>query len=43
VVLLILGIRGWLLEGADIGVKFYIEPDFERLGNIKIWTDAACK
>ena len=42
-VLLILGIGGWLLEGADFGVIFYIEPDFERMGNIKIWTDAACK
>lgn len=40
VVLLILGVRGWLLPGADIGIKFYITPEFEKLANIQVWTDA---
>ena len=43
VVLLILGIRGWLLPGADKGIKFYIYPEFSRLSDIKVWSDAACK
>lgn len=41
VVLLILGIRGWLLPGADVGIKFYILPDWSRLGDINVWNDAA--
>lgn len=42
-VLLLLGIRGWLLEGAAKGIKFYIYPDFSKLKNLSIWSDAACK
>ncbi|CAF0707880.1 unnamed protein product [Brachionus calyciflorus] len=41
VVLLILGIRGWLLPGAWKGIKFYIYPDFSRLSDVKVWYDAA--
>ncbi len=41
VVLLILGIRGWMLPGADVGIKYYIIPDWSKLGNINIWADAA--
>jgi len=41
VVLLILGIRGWLLPGAEIGIKFYVTPDFSRLADIGVWIDAA--
>lgn len=41
VVLLILGIRGWMLPGADIGVKFLISPDFSKLRDIRVWSDAA--
>ena len=36
-----MGIRGWLLEGADIGIKYYIYPNFSRLGDLKVWTAAA--
>ena len=43
VVLLILGIRGWLLPGAADGIKYYIYPDFSKLGNLQVWSDAACK
>lgn len=41
VVLLILGIRGWMLPGADIGVKFLISPDFSKLRDVRVWSDAA--
>jgi SNF family Na+-dependent transporter len=40
-ILLILGIRGWMLDGALDGIRFYINPDFTRLYDAKIWTDAA--
>lgn len=41
VVLLILGIRGWLLPGASEGIRFYIVPDWSKLGTIDVWSDAA--
>jgi SNF family Na+-dependent transporter len=40
-VLLVLGIRGWMLPGAADGIKFYIYPDFSRLLDQTIWIDAA--
>ena len=42
-ILLILGIRGWMLPGAGIGMKYYIVPKWEKLLEIKVWTDAASK
>jgi SNF family Na+-dependent transporter len=41
VILLILGIRGWMLEGAEEGIKFFIYPDFNRLKDFNVWMDAA--
>ena len=41
VILLILGINGWRLPGAGLGIKFYITPDFSRLKDWTVWTDAA--
>lgn len=41
VVLLVLGIRGWMLPGAGNGIKYYITPDWSRLGDLNVWTDAA--
>lgn len=41
VVLLILGIRGWLLPGADVGIKFYTVPNWSKLADINVWIDAA--
>ena len=43
IVLLILGIRGWLLPGSDVGIRFYIVPNWSKLGEISVWTDAASK
>ncbi|XP_070552978.1 sodium- and chloride-dependent glycine transporter 2-like isoform X2 [Ptychodera flava] len=40
-VLLILLIRGVTLPGASEGIKFYMMPQWERLGNAKVWKDAA--
>ncbi|KAI3382518.1 hypothetical protein SNEBB_010954 [Seison nebaliae] len=40
-VLIALGIRGWLLDGAKEGVLFFIKPDVTKLLNAKIWNDAA--
>lgn len=41
VILLILGIRAWIMEGASNGIKFYIYPDFSRLKDYTVWVDAA--
>lgn len=41
VVLLILGIRGWMLPGAAKGIRYYIIPDWSKLGEITVWSDAA--
>ena len=41
VVLIILGIRGWMLDGAEIGIKYFITPDFSRLADVNVWNNAA--
>lgn len=40
-VLFILGIRGWMLDGADIGLSYFIKPDISRLSDSGVWRDAA--
>ena len=40
-VLFILGIRGWMLDGAEIGIEFYIKPQWDRLGDSDVWNAAA--
>ncbi len=30
-----------MLDGADIGIRFYIFPDFSKLTNVQVWYDAA--
>jgi SNF family Na+-dependent transporter len=42
-VMLILGIRGWTLPGADIGISYYIVPDLNVLKGAKVWSEAAGK
>lgn len=42
IVLLVLGIKGWTLPGAANGIKYYLIPDWSRIGDISIWSDAAC-
>lgn len=41
VVLTILLIRGALLDGSLLGVKYYLTPEWRRLGDAKVWGDAA--
>lgn len=40
-VLLILGIRAWFLEGAIDGIRYYTNPNWSKLGDIRVWSDAA--
>ena len=40
-VLVILLIRGCTLEGSELGIRYYLEPDFERLKDPQVWGDAA--
>ena len=42
-VLLILGARAWMLPGAINGIKYYVTPDWSRLFDIHVWSDAASK
>ena len=43
IVLLILGINGWMLDGADIGIEYYIKPDPAKLADPAVWKTAAGK
>ena len=42
-VLLILVIFGATLDGASFGVEFYLKPDWSRLSDGNIWSDAAAQ
>nr|CAH7729794.1 unnamed protein product [Callosobruchus chinensis] len=41
VILFILLVRGLTLPGAWDGIYFYIWPEWNQLGNLKVWADAA--
>ncbi|XP_005090766.2 sodium- and chloride-dependent neutral and basic amino acid transporter B(0+) [Aplysia californica] len=41
VILIILLIRGSLLDGAIDGVEFFIVPEWDKLTDISVWVDAA--
>lgn len=40
-VLFILGIRGVFLDGAGIGIEYFLKPKLEKLSEIVVWRDAA--
>jgi hypothetical protein len=40
-ILLVLGIRGFLLPGAGAGILFYLTPEWDRMGDFHVWIDAA--
>jgi len=40
--LIILGINAWLLEGAEIGIEYYIgKVDIQKLADPVVWKRAA--
>ena len=41
VMMLIMVIRGCTLPGAEVGIEFYLKPDFSRLLDSVVWADAA--
>lgn len=41
IVLFILLIRGVLLEGAGEGIKYFLKPDWTKLGKAEVWVAAA--
>merc|ERR1712038_314266 len=41
VVLIILFIFGLTLEGASKGIAYYLEPDLDKLSDVKVWKEAA--
>lgn len=41
VVLIVLLIRGVTLPGASKGIEFYLKPDWKKLGDAKVWAQAA--
>jgi SNF family Na+-dependent transporter len=40
-VLFVLGIRGCMLDGAEIGIAYFIKPDMAVLAQSTVWKDAA--
>ena len=41
IVLFILGVKGWTLPGAGVGISYFLTPKISYLSNIKVWSDAA--
>ena len=41
VVLILLFIRGLMLDGAFTGIAFFFTPDWVKLLSVRVWTDAA--
>jgi SNF family Na+-dependent transporter len=40
-VLVVLGIRGFFLNGSEIGLSYFLKPDLSVLSQSGVWKDAA--
>jgi SNF family Na+-dependent transporter len=36
IILFILGVQGWTLDGASVGIKYYLTPNMARLTDIEV-------
>jgi len=43
IVLLILLVRGVTLEGAGTGIKYFFEPQWDKLYDVKVWYEAVAQ
>lgn len=36
VLLFILGVQGWMLEGAGLGITYYLTPNIQKLATVQV-------
>ena len=40
VLLIVLSVKGAMLEGSSVGLEYYLKPDLSRIGEVDIWLAA---